>query len=96
MRQECIHAVKSWKKGPSRYDMIFVNTDSSLEGMWGLNITRVRLLFSFSHKGIEYPCALMHWFSCMGNSPDDHTGMWVVQPDDNKTSTSIIHLDTIV
>ena len=42
------------------------------------------------------PCALMHWFSHVGNSPDNHTGMWVVQPDDNETSTSIIHLDTIV
>jgi len=31
----------------------------------------------------------------MGNSPNDHTGMWVVEPDDNET-TSIIHLDTAV
>ncbi|KAF8232213.1 hypothetical protein L208DRAFT_1273259, partial [Tricholoma matsutake] len=61
----------------------------------GLDVARIRLLFSFSHEGIEYPCALVHWFSCMGDSPDDHTGMWVVQPDDDKTS-SIIHFDTIV
>ncbi|KAF8232214.1 hypothetical protein L208DRAFT_1273351, partial [Tricholoma matsutake] len=33
MHCECIHAVKSWRKGPSHYDTIFVNTDSSLEGM---------------------------------------------------------------
>ncbi|KAF8229545.1 hypothetical protein L208DRAFT_1286234, partial [Tricholoma matsutake] len=95
MRCERIHAVKSWRKGPSRYDTIFVNTDSSLEVMRGLNVAHIRLLFLFSYKSIEYPCALMCWSLCMGDSPDDHTGMWVVQPDDDETS-SIIHLDTIV
>lgn len=92
MHRERIHAVKSWRKGPSRYDTIFVNTDSSLEGMRGLDVARVRLLFSFSYEGIEYPCALVRWFSRVGDSPDECTGMWVVQPDDD---TSIIHLDTI-
>ncbi|KAF8225305.1 hypothetical protein L208DRAFT_1306795, partial [Tricholoma matsutake] len=41
MHCEHIHAVKSWRKGPSCYDTIFVNTDSSLEGMRGLNVARV-------------------------------------------------------
>ena len=93
MHCECIHAVKSWRKGPAHYDTIFVNTNSSLDGMQGLDVAHVRLFFSFSFEGIEYPCTLMHWLSCMDDSPDDHTGMWVVQPDDN--SASIIHLDTI-
>ena len=63
MRRERIRAVKSWRKGPGRYDTIFVNTDPSVEGMKGLNVARVKLFFSFSHDGIDYPCALVHWFS---------------------------------
>jgi hypothetical protein len=99
MRRERIRAVKSWRKGPGRYDTIFVNTDPSMEGMKGLEISRVRLFFSFSHDNVEYPCALVHWFSRVGDIPDDHTGMWVVEPDitdDGEPITSIIHLDTIV
>ena len=67
--------------------------------MRGLKITRVCLFFSFSHDTIEYSCALVHWFSCVGDSPDEHTGMWVVEPDtldDGEPFASIIHLDTIV
>ena len=99
MRRERIRAVKSWRKGPGRYDTIFVNTDPSMEGMKGLEISRVQLFFSFSHDNVEYPCALVHWFSRVGDIPDDHTGMWVVEPDitdDGEPITSIIHLDTIV
>jgi len=58
MRREHIRAVKSWRKGPGRYDTIFVNTDSSSDGMRGLDVARVRLFFSISHDGVEYPCAL--------------------------------------
>lgn len=31
--------------------------------------------FSFSDDGVEYPYALVHWFSRVGDSPDEHTGM---------------------
>ena len=95
MRREHIRAVISWRNAPGRYDTVFVNTDSSADGMRGLDVACVRLFFSFSHDGIEYPCAFVHWFSRVGNSPDDHTGMWVVQPDD-ENPPSIIHLDSIV
>ena len=99
MRRERIRAVKVWRKGPARYDTIFVNTDPSKEGMRGLEIARVRLFFSFSHDGVDYPSALVHWFSRVGDLPDEHTGMWVVEPDvlDNGGPfMSIIHLDTIL
>jgi hypothetical protein len=99
MRRECICAVKSWRKGPSCHDTISVNTHSSMEGMRGLEVARVRLFFSFSHEGVKYPCALVHWFSHVGDLPDDHTGMWVVEPDtsgDGEPLTTIIHFDTIV
>jgi hypothetical protein len=97
MRCERIRAVRSWRNGPGRYDTIFVNTDSSMAGMRGLDVARARLFFSFSYDGIEYPCALVCWFSRVGDSPDDQTGMWVVRADDDETCPpSIIHLDTVV
>ena len=46
--------------------------------MRGLDVARVQLFFSFSHDGIEYPCALVHWFSREGDLPSVNTGMWVV------------------
>jgi len=88
--------MKSWQNGLGHYDTIFVNTDSSMEGMGGLDVTCVQLLFEFSHEGIEYSCVLVHWFSHVGNSPDNHTGMWVVQTDNDECPPSIIHLNTVV
>jgi len=99
MRRERIRAIKSWRKGPSRYDTVFVNTDPTAEGMRGLSVARVRLFFSFSYEGVKYPCALVHWFSSVGDLPDDDTGMWVVKPettDNDELHASVIHLDTVV
>ena len=47
---------------------------------------------------VKYDCALVHWYS-LGNSPDDCTGMWVVEPDildDGLPRTAVIHLGTVV
>jgi hypothetical protein len=66
--------------------------------MQGLEVARMRLFFLFSHEGVEYPCALVHWFSRVGGL-QENTGMWVVEPDisdDGETIITIIHLDTIV
>jgi len=93
MRRERIRAVKSWRKGPGRYDTIFVNAPSCMQG---LDIARVRLFFSFTYDGTYYPCALVRWFKRMANSPDNCTGMWVVEPDDEKRPCSIIHLRSVV
>jgi hypothetical protein len=98
MRCERIHAIDSWRNGPGRYDCIFVNTDPSMDGMLGLDIARVRLFFSFKHEDTILPCALVHWFSRVGDSPDEHTGMWIVKPDlaeDGTHIASVIHIDTI-
>lgn len=98
MHRERIRAVKSWRRGPGRYDTVLVSTDPTLEGMQGLEVARVRLFFSFTHENVEYSCALVHWFSRVDDS-DNCTGMWVVEPDtyeDGRLFTSIIHLDTIV
>jgi hypothetical protein len=99
MRKERIRAVKSWRKGPARYDCIFVETDPDAPGMDGLEIARVHLFFSFTFQGVKYPCALVHWFSHVGQSADPGMGMWTVEPDvmdDGAPLAAVIHLDTII
>ena len=99
MRREHIRARSTWRKGPARYDCIFVSTDPDKRGMRGLDVARVRLFFSFMYQGIKYPCALIRWFSRLGDEPDVDTGMWMVQPDlqaDQSPIMAVIHLDIIV
>jgi hypothetical protein len=67
MHHKCIHTVKSWQKGPGRYNTIFVNTDLSMDSMQGLEVTRVCPFVSFSHEGVKYPCALVYWLSHVGD-----------------------------
>jgi hypothetical protein len=99
MRREHIRATPTWRKGPARYDCVFINTDADQSGMRGLDVARVRLFFSFMYQGIKYPCALIRWFSRVGDEPDVDTGMWLVQPDSDANgppTMSIVHVDTIV
>ncbi|KAH9979853.1 hypothetical protein BGW80DRAFT_1556544 [Lactifluus volemus] len=99
MRSEYIRATSSWRKGPPRYDCVFVNTDPALEGLRGLEVARVRLFFSFKFRNTTYPCALVHWMSRIGDGPNEETGMWVVEPDfnaDGSRFVSVIHLDAIL
>ena len=99
MRRERIRAVSSWWKEHARYDCVFVHTDSSASGFLGLEVARVRQFFSFTSGGISYPAALVHWFHRSADQPDDETGMWVIerdQDDDGSLCFDIIHLDTII
>ncbi|PSS31904.1 hypothetical protein PHLCEN_2v2328 [Hermanssonia centrifuga] len=79
MQREHIRATPSWYRGPPRYDCVLAEKDPSKEGFRGLHAAQVRLLMSFSCNDIEYPCALVRWFSPVGDEPDDLTGMWVHQ-----------------
>ena len=100
MKREHIRAVETWRKGPGRYDTVFVVTDPTISaGMAGLDVAQVRLFFSFSVDGIRYPCALIHWFTRVSDGPDETTGMWIVQPDDviyGAPTAAVIHLDTVL
>ena len=63
--------------GPRR-DCVFVDMgDSEAIGMKALHITWVYLFFKFSHNNINYPCALVQWYST-SDEPDDSTGLWVI------------------
>ena len=99
MRQERIRAVPVWRKEGARYDCVFVTTDPSVPGFRGRDVARVRQFFSFSSGGACYPCALVHWFCRTAETPDEETGMWVVEREvnaDRSPFLDIIHLDTIV
>ncbi len=98
MRREYIRATPTWRKGPARYDCIFINARPELPGMRGLEVGRVFLFFSFLHQGTSYPCALIQWFSVVGDEPEDETGLWMVESEvheDGQPYLAIIHLESI-
>jgi hypothetical protein len=67
-----------------------------------MHVVQVKLLFKLKPKGrrsTAYPCALVTWFSVIGDEPCPDTGMWHVKPDfdeNGKRTTSVIHLDSIL
>ncbi|KAJ7674002.1 hypothetical protein DFH06DRAFT_1445580 [Mycena polygramma] len=99
MLRERIRAVRCWRGGAARYDCVFVERNPALAGFRGLLAARVLLFMSFKHKGHTYPCALVTWFSAIGDDPCPDVGMWMVEPDlDHRGQRimDIIHIDTIL
>jgi hypothetical protein len=99
MYRERIRAVDSWRKGPERHDTVFISGNPDLDGFQGLLVGRVRLFLSIIHNKATYPCALVSWFSTVGDCPCPDTRMWMVEPDFDSTghlAMSIVHLDTIL
>ncbi|KAI0707701.1 hypothetical protein C8Q76DRAFT_770579 [Earliella scabrosa] len=104
MHQEIVRATPSWRNKGGRYDCIFVNRKGELPGILGLDVARLRLLFSFKYRGIVYPCAVVRWYWLTEDEPDEDTGMWVVKPaffnigrsNTRQPLLSVIHLNTIV
>ena len=96
MRRERIHASPSWCRKVPRYDTAFVVEDETKPGMMGMRVVRVKLFFSFSFRGVDYPCALVEWFSRVGSHPNPDTGLWKVRPDVTRGTrdVSVIHLDS--
>ena len=99
MYRERIRSVSSWRGGPERRDCVFVEHDPDLPGFRGLHAARVCLFFKIKHRSITYPCALLTWFSAVGDEPCPDTNMWIVKPDldrQGKHIMSVVHLDTIL
>ena len=100
MHHERIRATRSWYGGAPRFDCIFVgNSNSDDPGFRGLNVARVHVFFSVQFRGVVYPCALVHWFSHVGNDVDPVTGMWQVRPDYDRQGNpilAVISVDSIV
>ncbi|KII90591.1 hypothetical protein PLICRDRAFT_106965 [Plicaturopsis crispa FD-325 SS-3] len=99
MRREVIRSTPSWRGKHARRDCVFAERDRDVPGMKGLHVLRILLLFSFTLHDTLYPCALVEWFSLVGDSPDEDTGMWIVKPDlDDRggREVSVVHLDSIL
>lgn len=102
MYREVIRSTPFWPRGDfpgPRRDCVFVDVGNSENvGMEGLLVARIYLFFRFSYGGINYPCALVHWYS-MSDEPEPDTGLWVVQPETTHQGmrhASVIHVDSIV
>ncbi|KIL57407.1 hypothetical protein M378DRAFT_188439 [Amanita muscaria Koide BX008] len=99
MYRERIRSTSSWRQGPERRDCVYVEHDSEVPGFRGLHIAQVQLLFTIKYKQFRYPCALVTWFSAVGDEPCPDTGMWRVSPDfdaNGYRTTTVIHLDSIL
>lgn len=99
MRRERIRSTPSWRSFGPQHDCVFVVEDEDKKGFRGMSAVRIKLFFSFTYEGDEYPCSLVEWFKKVGRSPEKETGMWVVKPDKDHHGaqfTSVVHLDTIL
>jgi hypothetical protein len=91
-------AVRSWRGGASRYDCVFIEGDPDLPGFSELLAVRA-LFMSFTHRRITYPCAVVTWFSAIGDEPCSDVSRWMVEPDvegREQRVTDIIRTDTIL
>jgi hypothetical protein len=96
-----IRCKPTWRNGPARLDCVFVDNGTGLTGFKGLYVGQVLLLLSLQASGWikSIPCALIQWFTAVGDKPCHLTGMWMVEPeyDSNKQRImSVIHLDCIL
>ncbi|KAI0629758.1 hypothetical protein C8Q77DRAFT_1280491 [Trametes polyzona] len=105
MHREHIRATPSWRKGPPRYDCVFIGKDPHEVGFRSLHAARVRLFFSVLlparlDSAQEWvPCALVEWFSEVGDEPDEDTGLWVVEPDLDASGgrvRDVVHIQTLL
>ena len=99
MHREWIHATPSWRKGAPRYDTILVEMDPDYNGKQGIDVTQVKLFLSLCYDGTKYRCVLVDWFSCIGDSPDEDTGLWVIEKDCDANGhqiSQVIDIDTII
>ena len=85
MYREVIRSTPWWTKGDipaPRRDCVFVSAgDLDRPGMQGLLIARVYLFFRFSYANTEYPFALVHWYTTVGDEPNHSNGLWMVEPE---------------
>ncbi|KIL58007.1 hypothetical protein M378DRAFT_15867 [Amanita muscaria Koide BX008] len=99
MFRERIHAVPVWRNGSARYDCVFVEHEPDLPGFRGLHVGQVYAFFKIKHNREKYPCAVVNWFSTIGDAPCPITGMWKVRRDVDENGERIldvIHIDTIL
>ncbi|KAF9549689.1 hypothetical protein CPC08DRAFT_769029 [Agrocybe pediades] len=98
MYRQRIRCNPSWYGYP-RHDTVFVVEGDASQGMKGLLVARVRLLFSFfdDYTRKTVPCALVSWYVPAQRRKDPETQMWVVKPEGkpNQRPVQVIHLKSI-
>ena len=78
MHRNIICCMPSWWGGPAQKDTVFVeNRGAEGEGLSGLLVARVCLLFLFPYRLKKYQCTLVEWFLLVADKPDDVTGTYV-------------------
>lgn len=80
MYHKLICSNPSWHGEGACRNTVFVMTNPDHDGFWGMCVGRVYLFFSFVYEGVDYHCALVHWFTLVGDSVHEETGQWVVEP----------------
>ncbi|KAG1731185.1 uncharacterized protein EDB91DRAFT_1058869, partial [Suillus paluster] len=97
MKREYIRVSPNWRQGYARKDCVFVITDPNAHGMLGMDVAQVLTFFSFRLRDRYYPCAVVHWFNRVGDTPDDKTGLWMVEPSsiENRAHFAVIHVESI-
>jgi hypothetical protein len=98
MHREYIRSTSKWWNGQPRYDTVLLDSNPDLPGVRGMAVACVLLFFSFSFQDVNYPCALVRWYTTFGDGPDGDTRMWIVQPEslEGEAVVSIIHIDCII
>ena len=100
MHCDIIHCMLSWQVGPAWKDTVFVeNGGAEGEGLHGLLVARVCLLFLFPYRLKKYRYALVKWFLLVTDEPDNVTGMWIVALEEDQQGhqvRAVIGLDTIL
>ncbi|KAJ2921951.1 hypothetical protein H1R20_g15145, partial [Candolleomyces eurysporus] len=103
MQHQIIRCNPTWRQ-KGRYDTVFVS-ESDEPGMAGMMIAQLRLLFSFNDPvtGLDHECALVNWFPLIADEPDQTTGMWIVEREEEEGEAGgfyqplqVISLATIV
>ncbi|KAI0821667.1 hypothetical protein BC628DRAFT_1412796 [Trametes gibbosa] len=107
MHREHIRATLSWRKGPPRYDCVFIGKDPTARGFRSLHVARVKLFialrvnqcFSPSGETEDVSCAVVEWVSPVGDDPDPDSGLWLVEPDldaDSARVLGIVDIETLL
>ena len=100
MYHRYIHSTLLWQGKHPHHDTVFITTISDHDGFLSMCIGRVHL-FSFVHKGLYYPCALVHWFVPVSELVHDEMGQWVVEPEylgtgvNHQQNLAAVHVDSI-
>jgi hypothetical protein len=92
----------SWRGGPSRQDVVLVDTGDGGNKelpMSGFTVARVLLFFSFQYAGENFSMALVWWYTLSDDTGrrDEATGMWLVEREyrGEEPYLAVVHVDTI-